>query len=257
VTRERSEGEATETKMEAAARPVRTDARAARGSKTQGSEKSNEQSSGSQIEVTISPSHTKPARRAASSSENVDEKLERKGQRVKKAPAAGLAPKRRGGKRAVPVQRRVPVAAAPRRRTQPTPVPQLMPPPQLADTSPADTILEGAVDSLRRLLSELIEQRMETVVRDLAEVRSEAASASSDGAARVVERLDQMLDSLGAVKFAAPRFDALDPLIHVVLEERHEAGIPDGVILATIRPGFRTGRGLVLCKAAVAVNRGV
>jgi hypothetical protein len=136
-----------------------------------------------------------------------------------------------------------------------TMVQHLVPPPRPTDTSTADTLLEGAVNSLRRLLSELIEDRMEAVVRDLAQVRSEATSAS-DGGARVVARLDQLLESLGALKFEARRFDAVDPLIHVAVEERNEKGIPDGVVLATVRPGFRSGRGVVLCKAAVAVNRG-
>ena len=227
VTRERSEGERTVTPTEAGARPTPTKAgaRAARVGKIQGSEKSDEKGIVSKTAAT--------------------KKRDRKAQQVKKAPATGPAPMRSGGK----------AAAAVRRRTEPQLVQPLVAAPRVAATNAADAILEGAVDSLRRLLSELIEQRMEAIVRDLAEVRSEAAS--SDDGGRVVERLDQLLESLGGVKFAAPRFDAMDPLIHVAVEERHEEGIPDGVILATVRPGFRTGRGLVLCKAAVAVNRGV
>ena len=252
------------TPTDAGARPARTKAgaAAARAGKTQVSEKPDEKGTAGQIGATARPSHTTPARRKASSSqtevsEKVDEKRQRKAQRVKKARATEPAPMRTDDKRAVAARRQVPVAAAPRRRTEPQPVQLLVAAPQVADTGTADAILEGAVDSLRRLLSELIEQRMEAIVRDLAEVRSEATSASNDGGGRVVERLDQMLESLGAVKFAAPRFDAMDPLIHVAVEERHEEGVPNGVILATVRPGFRTGRGLVLCKAAVAVNRGV
>lgn len=133
-------------------------------------------------------------------------------------------------------------------------VEQVIPAPRSADRGGADPVLEGAADSLRRLLSDLIERRMETVVSDLVDVRREAAAAAADPR-RVVERVDQVLESLGAVKFEGQRFDALDPLIHVAVEERHENGVPDGVIVATVRPGFRTGRGLVVCKAAVAVNR--
>ena len=133
-------------------------------------------------------------------------------------------------------------------------VEQAVPQPRSTDTSAADPILEGAADSLRRLLSDLIERRMESVVRDLVDVRREATAAASDPR-RIAERVDQVLESLGTVKFEGQRFDALDPLIHVAVEERHENGVPDGVILETRRPGFRTGRGLVVCKAAVAVNR--
>ena len=49
--------------------------------------------------------------------------------------------------------------------------------------------------------------------------------------------------------------DFVDPLIHVVVEERRVDSAPDGVVLETLRPGYRTARGLVVCKAAVAVNR--
>ena len=116
-----------------------------------------------------------------------------------------------------------------------------------------DAALESSVDSLRRLLSEVIEQRMETVVRDLVDVRRQAAAQRKDTG--IVERLDRVLESLGAISFAAETMDVVDPLIHVVTEERRQADAPDGVILETVRPGFRTARGVVVCKAAVAVNR--
>jgi len=128
----------------------------------------------------------------------------------------------------------------------------LMPP--LAAAS--DHALEGSVDSLRRLLSELVEQRMEAVVRDLVEVRRQAASRAADAAQRTLDRLDDLLDALGAVRFEAEPMDVVDPLIHTVSEERPADEAPDGVIVATLAPGYRSGRGLVLCKAAVAISRG-
>jgi molecular chaperone GrpE (heat shock protein) len=72
----------------------------------------------------------------------------------------------------------------------------------------------------------------------------------------VLERLDSLLENLGAVRFEAETLDAVDPLIHVVVEEREQVDAPEGVIVQTVRPGFRTARGLVVCKAAVAVSRG-
>jgi len=115
-----------------------------------------------------------------------------------------------------------------------------------------DAALDNAVYSLQRLLSELIEDRMEAIVRDLVAIRDLCAAGDS---ARVGDRLDALLEQLGAARFGAEPMDVVDPLIHVVMEERQRADAPDGVILATLRPGYRSGRGMVLCKAAVAVNR--
>ena len=122
---------------------------------------------------------------------------------------------------------------------------------------PGAAILEGAVDSLRRLLSELIERRMESVVSDLVAIRAEALALPvvARGQAGIVERLEEMLTSLGAVRFDAEPMALLDPLIHTIASERYEEGVPDGVILETVRPGYRSARRIVLCKAAVVVNR--
>ena len=125
----------------------------------------------------------------------------------------------------------------------------------VAPPSGADPALEGAVDSLRRLLSEVIEQRMEGLVRDLVDLRSEAAAIADGAVLPIVQRVDQLLDTLGAIRFHAEPMDLVDPLIHVVLEEWQRDNVPEGVVLETIRPGFRTARGRVLCKAAVAVNK--
>ncbi len=115
-----------------------------------------------------------------------------------------------------------------------------------------DAALEGAVDSLRRLLSELLERRLESVAAQVADIRREAAASAP---AELVDRLDALLDSLGAVRFEAESMDFVDPLIHIVIQERADNGVPDGVILETVRPGFRSARGAVIGKAAVCVNR--
>jgi hypothetical protein len=119
-------------------------------------------------------------------------------------------------------------------------------------TPAGDAALEQSVDSLRRLLSEAIEQRMESVVTELVEVHRELSSAD---AARAGERLARLLETLGAVRFTAEPLDAVDPLIHVVVEERRDDRAPDGVVLETVRPGYRTARGALAGKAAVVVNR--
>lgn len=118
-----------------------------------------------------------------------------------------------------------------------------------------DAGLDASVNSLRRLLTELMEQRMESVIKDLAEVRREAASLARDESQHIVSRLEALLERLGAVRFEAEPLDVVDPLIHVVVDERQQENVPEGLILETLRPGYRTARGLVVSKAAVAVNQ--
>jgi len=119
----------------------------------------------------------------------------------------------------------------------------------------AQAVLEQDVDSLRRLLSELLEKRMESVLNALVGIRMLAATGAQTDWQGVVRRLDELLKELGAIEFRAERLDYFDPLIHTVVGERHDPAAPDGVIIETIRPGYRTARGVVLAKAAVAVNR--
>jgi hypothetical protein len=118
-----------------------------------------------------------------------------------------------------------------------------------------DAALEGAVDSLRRFLSELLEQRLESVVQELVEIRREAAVTTEGDCERVLARIDRLLRDLGVLRFEAEPMDVVDPLIHTVIAGRCDDGIPDGLILESARPGFRSARGLVLSKAAVVVNR--
>lgn len=251
MTRERRGGEGSVIQTEAGAKPApaKASARAARGGKAQVSEKLDDKEPASRNEANAQSSQTRPDRQAASSdSAGVPPTRAR---RERPAGGRGVSGKAPASRAAEPQLE----ALTEELRAVKTMVQRLVPPP-LTDTSTADTILEGAVNSLRRLLSELIEERMEALVRDLAQVRSDATSAAADEGGRIVARLDQLLESLGARKFEARRFDAIDPLIHVAVEERREQGIPEGVVLATVRPGFRSGRGVVVCKAAVAVNRG-
>jgi molecular chaperone GrpE (heat shock protein) len=127
--------------------------------------------------------------------------------------------------------------------------------PVLKPPSARGAELEESVDSLRRLLSELIDQRMEAVVQQLADIRRDAASLPADHGRRIAARLDELLESLGAERFEAETMDVVDPLIHVVVAERQQQDVPDGVIVETVRPGYRTARGRVVCKAAVAVSQ--
>jgi molecular chaperone GrpE (heat shock protein) len=166
--------------------------------------------------------------------------------KVQKAPALRKASEK-------PAPTKAPKPTPTRTATaQPAPAPVTRP--VTAAASRADRTLDGAVDSLRRLLSELLEQRLEAVARDLADVRRVLTSgAESD---TVLDRIDDLLDQVGAVRFAAEPLDVVDPLIHTVVDERPGNGAPRGVVLEGVRPGFRSARGLVLAKAAVAVSAG-
>ena len=42
---------------------------------------------------------------------------------------------------------------------------------------------------------------------------------------------------------------------HTVAAERSIADAPEGVVVETVHPGFRTSHGVILAKAGVAVNR--
>lgn len=109
------------------------------------------------------------------------------------------------------------------------------------------------LDAVRRTVNELLDRRMDAVIRDIVAIRQEAGALQ--GAEALVGALDALLVRLGAVPFQAQRFDHVDPLIHAVSRETHDADLPDGVISAALRPGFRTLRGVVVARAQVAVNR--
>jgi molecular chaperone GrpE (heat shock protein) len=116
-----------------------------------------------------------------------------------------------------------------------------------------DASLESSVDSLRRLLSELIESRLEPVIAQVAAIRDQVVSAPR--ASEALERIEALLADLGALRFEAKRLDYFDPLIHQAVAERRDAAAPAGAVLETLLPGYRTGRGHIVAKARVAVNR--
>lgn len=122
-------------------------------------------------------------------------------------------------------------------------------------TGGADSAVEASADSLRRVLSDLIERRLEPVIREVAEVRSAFPVLRLPEAKPVIARLDTLLRDLGAVRYEAERLDFIDPLIHKVVEERSDKEVADGAILETVRPGYRTARGIIVAKAEVVVNR--
>lgn len=108
-------------------------------------------------------------------------------------------------------------------------------------------------DALRRTVNDLLERRMERVVRELVDIRN--AACAVPGGEAVLEALEALLERLGAVRFDAQPLDHVDPLIHAVSRETRDPALAEGVIAASLRSGFRTARGAILARAQVAVNR--
>ena len=116
-----------------------------------------------------------------------------------------------------------------------------------------DPSIEGSADALRRLLSELLEQRLEGLAARIVMARTALDKPAT--VAQAAEHLDRSLGDLGVTACCAERLEWVDPLIHVVAGEREDGDVPDAVVLETIRPGYRTARGTVVSKASVVVNR--
>jgi hypothetical protein len=115
--------------------------------------------------------------------------------------------------------------------------------------------LESAVDSLRRLLSELLERDHEAVLSELAPIRHALADPQHQEPAVALAGIDRLMSRLGATRFTAQKLDFVDPAIHAIKAELRLGGLPDGVVAESLRPGFRSASGVVLAKAWVAVNR--
>lgn len=120
--------------------------------------------------------------------------------------------------------------------------------------APVTTGSMEEVDALRRVLNDLMEARMNDVIRELVTIRNSASSAGGE-ARRIAEQMDTLLADLGTMKFEAERLEHVDPLIHTISREAADPSLPDGIILETLRPGFHTSRGLIVAKALVSVNR--
>jgi hypothetical protein len=116
-------------------------------------------------------------------------------------------------------------------------------------------LLDQSAETIRRMLGDLIEQRMESVIEQLVLLRLDLESATSEGLTHILQGMDRILDDLGAARFEAETLDFFDPLIHLVVEERPHPTAPEGTVAATLRPGFKTSRGRVIAKARVAVHR--
>lgn len=107
------------------------------------------------------------------------------------------------------------------------------------------------VDAIRRVLADIIENRTIIFLQKLASIRQAIPSQSRD----VLDRIDALMEDMGAITFEAERLEHLDPVIHNVGREVQDGNLPDGVIVETLHPGCRTARGQVLTKALVSINR--
>lgn len=118
-------------------------------------------------------------------------------------------------------------------------------------TATAEEALDEGATALRRVLSDLMEKRLEGVLGSVVAIRESLLA----GGAQTEERLDHLIEQLGGLTFLAARAEYFDPLIHTLGAERGAPDLPDGVVVETLKPGIRTARGAILSKAVVAVNR--
>lgn len=116
----------------------------------------------------------------------------------------------------------------------------------------ADPEVDAWTPALHRLLSELMEGRLEVLARGVVDAVG-CLEAGRQTQAR--ETLDRVLDAMGVAAFEPGLMDRIDPLICNVVEECVSDNTPEGAVVKTVRPGFRTRRGRVLRKATVAVAR--
>jgi hypothetical protein len=113
-------------------------------------------------------------------------------------------------------------------------------------TSPMDE-----VNAIRRVLTDILENRSILFLQKLASIRQVVPLSSRD----ILDRIDALMEDMGAITFDAERLEHLDPVIHSVGREVSDPQLPDGVIVETLHPGCRTARGQVLTKARVSINR--
>lgn len=113
-------------------------------------------------------------------------------------------------------------------------------------TSPMDE-----VNAIRRVLADILENRSILFLQKLASIRQAIPLSSKD----ILDRIDALMEDMGAITFDAERLEHLDPVIHTVGREVNDPQLPDGVIVETLHPGCRTARGQVLTKARVSINR--
>lgn len=116
---------------------------------------------------------------------------------------------------------------------------------------PAIQSTADEVNAIRRVMADILEGRMFGVLQKLASLRQVIPMDAEE----LANRIDGLLEDLGAIRFTAESIEHLDPVIHEVGREVQELQFPDGVIVSTIRPGWRTARGQILARAVVSLNR--
>lgn len=116
---------------------------------------------------------------------------------------------------------------------------------------PAINCTADEVNAIRRVIADILEGRMIGILQKLASLRQ---SVPLD-AVELANRVDALLEDLGAIRFTAEKIEHMDPVIHAVGKEIHDPEVPDGVIVSTIRPGWRTAQGQILARAVVSLNR--
>jgi len=104
----------------------------------------------------------------------------------------------------------------------------------------------GIADNMRRAL--------EAVGPDLREKAEAGVKALVEGVELTERELLKMLEKHGIKKFE-PMGEKFDPNLHQAMYEVPDTGVPSGIVVQVIQPGFKIGE-RVLRPAMVAVSKG-
>ena len=127
------------------------------------------------------------------------------------------------------------------------------------------TPLDRATAAFRKLVTDVVNAQLEQVLVPLIAIRCELdrhrqMQASEDGEllellARTVAGLDDVLSSMGIVRYEVQPGEPFDSLIHMAVDEVHQPEMEDGRIAQVLQAGFKWAQGRVIAPARVVVNR--
>ena len=111
--------------------------------------------------------------------------------------------------------------------------------------------IEAGVSSIRRVLSEMLDSKFQSVAFRLAEIKGLMSSDNQ----HVHDLLDALLEDTGATRFAPERLDYFDPLIHMAVRESSDLALPAGVVSEVVTAGYKVPSGKIICRAKIVLNR--
>jgi molecular chaperone GrpE (heat shock protein) len=127
--------------------------------------------------------------------------------------------------------------------------------------------LDRATAMFQRLVTELLDERMDEILPTIVALRVEMsqrarmgegtpeAETQNEFLTRGTEMLDQVLANVDVHTYQPQVGDAFDPLIHLAVGETTRTDLAGDVVSDVFQAGFRSARGKVIHAARVKVNR--